>query len=219
MNLIKLCSSLLLIAIFALSGTAYSFESKLVNKFLKAYDDKDAGSMAEIVEKNKEKIPSEILALLYEAMFPSTKAEDKKANLFIAELMAKTYKDATGDFEPLLNVKRAVFNSKISEPVNSSAKKGVHIIELPKASKGKMNVFSPDNIIIKQGETVRWVNKDKISHIFASMSIIGEGGIFTPDIEPGKSWKFTFDKPGDYYYICFIHKGMVGKVTVEAAEE
>ncbi|MEE9542608.1 MAG: plastocyanin/azurin family copper-binding protein [Thermodesulfobacteriota bacterium] len=219
MSFTKLWASLLLIIVFTLSGTAYSFESKLVNKFLEAYDAKDAGAMAAIVEDNKDKIPSEILALLYEAMFPSTKEEDKTANLFIAELIAKTYKDSTGDFEPLLNVKRTVFNSKLSEPVTSSAKKGVHIVELPKASKNAMNVFSPDNIIIKQGETVSWVNKDKISHVFASMPVIGEGGIFTPDIEPGKSWKFKFNKPGDYYYICFIHKGMVGKVTVETVGE
>ena len=218
MNLKKLWSSLILIAVFTLSGTAYSFESKIVNKFLTAYDAKDADGMAAIVEKNKDKIPSEILALLYEAMFPSTKEEDKTANLFIAELMAKTYKNATGDFEPLLNVKRTVFNSQLGEPVNSSAKKGVHVVELPEASKHEMNVFSPDNIIIKQGETVSWVNKDKVAHIFASMPVIGEGGIFTPDIEPGKNWKYKFDKPGEYYYLCFIHKGMVGKVTVEAEE-
>jgi plastocyanin len=219
MNFKKLLPSLVLIAVFALSGTAYSFESKLVNKFLAAYDAKDAGGMTTIIEKNKDKIPSEILALLYESMSPSTKEEDKTANFFIAELMAKTYRDATGDFEPLLKVKRATFNDKLSEPVTSSAKKGIHIIELPKAGKDEMNVFRPDNIIIKQGETVKWVNKDTVSHIFASMSVIGEGGIFTPDIEPGENWKFKFDKPGDYYYLCFIHKGMVGKITVEAPEE
>ncbi len=219
MNLKKLLPSLVLIAVFALSGTAYSFESKIVNKFLTAYDAKDANGMAAVIEKNKDRIPSEILALLYEAMSPATKEEDKTANIFIAELMAKTYRDITGDFEPLLKVKRMVFNSKLSEAVTSSAKKGIHIVELPKASKDGMNIFSPDNIIIKQGETVSWVNKDKVSHIFASMPVIGEGGIFTPDIEPGKDWKYTFDKPGDYYYLCFIHKGMVGKVTVEATEE
>ena len=219
MNLKKLLPSLVLIAVFALSGTAYSFESKIVNKFLTAYDAKDANGMAAVIEKNKDRIPSEILALLYEAMSPATKEEDKTANIFIAELMAKTYRDITGDFEPLLKVKRMVFNSKLSEAVTSSAKKGIHIVELPKASKDGMNIFSPDNIIIKQGETVSWVNEDKVSHIFASMPVIGEGGIFTPDIEPGKDWKYTFDKPGDYYYLCFIHKGMVGKVTVEATEE
>ena len=218
MNLKKLWSSLVLIAVFVLSGTAYSFESKIVNEFLTAHDAKDADGMAAVIEKNKEKISSEILALLYEAMSPSTKEEDKTANLFIAELIAKTYKNVTGDFEPLLSVKRTVFNSKLGEPVNSSAKGGVHVVELPKASKNEMNIFSPDNIIIKQGETVSWVNKDKVSHIFASMPIIGEGGIFTPDIEPGKNWKYKFDKPGEYYYLCFIHKGMVGKVTVEAEQ-
>lgn len=85
------------------------------------------------------------------------------------------------------------------------------------------NVFSPDNVIIKQGEKVRWVNEDKYKHLFAStMQFLGGmGGISSPDVEPGESWEYKFEKPGEYFYMCFIHRGMLGKVTVmgEVAED
>jgi plastocyanin len=208
---------LALISVFALSNIGYSFESKIVADFLAAYDAKDAVGMTAITEKNKEKIPSEILALLYESVLPKTTEEDREANFFIAELLAKSYKDATGDIEPLLNVKRTVFDSKLAQPLSSTTKDGVHIVELPEANDNETNIFKPDNIIIKQGETVRWVNRDKVAHIFASMPFIGMGGIFTPNIQPEENWEYKFEKPGEYYYLCFIHMGMVGKITVEAA--
>lgn len=213
----RLWSCLTLIAVFALSDISYSFESKIVVDFLAAYDAKDAVGMTEITEKNKEKIPSEVLALLYEAVLPKTTEEDRKANFFIAELLAKSYKDATGDLEPLLNVKRTVFESKLTQPLTSATEGGVHIVELPEANENETNIFKPDNIIIKQGETVRWMNRDTVAHVFASMRFIGIEGIFTPKIQPGESWEYKFEKPGDYYYLCFIHMGMVGKVTVEPA--
>jgi plastocyanin len=208
---------LTLIAVFALSNISYSFESKIVIDFLAAYDAKDAIGMTAITEKNKEKIPSEVLALLYEAVLQKTTEEDREANFFIAELLAKSYKDVTGDIEPLLNVKRTVFDSKLTQPLISKAEDGVHIVELPETDENETNIFKPDNVIIKQGETVRWVNRDKVAHIFASMPFIGLGGIFTPNIEPGESWEYKFEEPGDYYYLCFIHRGMVGKIIVESA--
>ena len=67
---------------------------------------------------------------------------------------------------------------------------------------------------IKKGEVVRWVNNDNVAHLLASMHVIGEQGIFSPRVAPGNSWEYRFDKAGEYYYICFIHKVMYGKVTV-----
>ena len=58
------------------------------------------------------------------------------------------------------------------------------------------------------------MNEDEVAHLFASFSIIGKGGLFTPNIDPGASWEYTFTEPGEYYYVCFIHKGMVGKIRV-----
>lgn len=43
------------------------------------------------------------------------------------------------------------------------------------------------------------------------MPVIGTGGIKATRIDPGQSFEFKFDKAGEYFYICYIHKGMVGK--------
>lgn len=92
--------------------------------------------------------------------------------------------------------------------------KGVYIIQ-GTSSEAARSIFLPDVIIIKKGGTVRWVNNDKTAHLVASVPVIGEGGIFSPEIGDGESWEYRLNKPGEYYYICFIHKVMYGKVIVE----
>lgn len=92
---------------------------------------------------------------------------------------------------------------------------GVYIIELPKAVAGEKNIFRPNNIIIKKGSTVRWVSKDETEHVFATMKLISKGAISSPRVAPGGSWEQKFDESGEYFYICFIHHSMIGKLTVE----
>jgi len=206
----------LLAALLSLAP-AYAEESVIRKGFIEAFDANDAARMHAIVEENKEKIPDEITSLLEESRRPDVAVEHKEGNRYIAELMAIRYKDITGDAEPLIKVKKEVFNSRLTPTVRSTPSEGVHIVDIPVATGGAKNVFVPDNIIIQKGETVRWTNHDTIAHVFASMPLIGEVGLFAPSIEPGGGWEFTFEKPGEYYYICFIHKGMIGKITVEGA--
>ncbi len=198
-----------------LSTTAIAEETGISDAYIKAYDSNDQEKIFKIVEDNQENIPAEIKTLIYSTMGANSDPEKKESTLYIAEQMAITYKEVTGDFEPLRGVKREQFENKISKAVISVATDGVHIIETPKETGGKINFFSPDNIVIKKGETVSWQNTDHIAHLFASFSIIGKGGLFTPNIDPGASWEYTFEDAGEYYYLCFIHKGMLGKVTVE----
>jgi len=208
------CVALSLAAVLSLSSAGFC-ESEITKQFLEAYDQKSAVKMAEVIKANKDKVPDEIKALVDEAMAPEMTQEDRDGKFFVADMMARAYKDETGDVEVLKFVKRKEFDSKLGPQVRSTPKDGVHIVEFPMATPEVKNVFRPDNIIIKAGETVRWVNNDEQGHIFASMPLIGEGGIFSPRVEPGKSWDFKFEKPGEYFYICFIHHGMIGKVTVE----
>ncbi len=206
--------SILLLLIIATPVAAYE-QSALVTEFLKAYEAKDTEKMRGIVMYGKDKVPSEVQTLIYTTMSPNTPEDKKEAYMYAAELLAMEYKEVTGDFEPIKGVKRAQFEAKLSKEVVSEIKDGVHIIRTPLKSEEKHNYFEPDNIVIKAGETVSWVNEDEIGHLFASFSIIGKGGLFTPSIEPGKSWEYEFTDPGEYYYLCFIHKGMIGKVRVE----
>ncbi len=209
------------IMLFALTTGAHAAQSEIVTKYLEAIDAKDANKMSAIITGNKDKIPAEINALLEEAGKPETTPEDRESKFYIAELLANGFKEATGDFSPLKEVKKAVFNSKLTAPVRSTAANGVHVVVTthvaiaPAPSEEVKNIFLPDNIIIKKGETVRWENKDAMAHVLVSMPVIGVGGIKATQVEPGQSFEFKFEKSGEYYYMCYIHKGMVGKVTVE----
>lgn len=209
---------LALVVISLASGPGHTAGSPVVNEFVKALDAKDAEGMSAVVTKYKMYIPATIKSLLDEALKPGVTDEKKEENFYLAELIANKHKELSGDTAPLIDVKKAVFHSKLGPAVRSVAKGGVHVVNMPEAKGEEMNVFKPDNIIIKVGETVRWVNKDKIAHVFSSMPVIGMGGIFVPSIEPGATYDYKFEKPGEYYYICFIHKGMVGKITVEGTD-
>lgn len=201
------------LALSLLASSAFA-DALFRNAFIDALEKNDNARLSSVTEKNKDKIPEEVKALLAEAA-ESKDPKEKDSKLFIAELMSVAYKDLTGDIELVKEVKRKNFDLKLSEPVRSALRDGAHVVELPSSADHEKNVFRPNNIIIKKGEQVKWVNNDGIAHVFSSMPLIGAGGLFTPSIEPGQSWSHAFDKPGDYYYICFIHRGMIGKITVE----
>ncbi len=205
----------LLISILGFCSVSFSQESGIIKEFLEAFDSNDRDRMTTIVEEKQEEISAEIKNLVDQAMLPEKTKEERESKLYVAEVLAKAYKDVSGDFEPLRDVKKASFEAKLFPSVTSKSVDGVHIINMPKVTGEVKNVFVPDNIIIKKGETVRWTNNDINTHVFASMPFVGNTGIFSPRIEPEGSWEYKFEKTGGYYYICFIHRSMMGKITVE----
>ncbi len=210
----RLVLLLALVLVPAFFSSVHAAESEAVKKFTSALDAGDQAMMTAVVKETGVKVPSEIQALVNDALLKDTPAEERDSRLFVAEKMATVYKDLTGDAGPLKGVKQKTFESKLTGPVRLAPVNGVYTVETLYNDTAK-NFFKPDNIIIKSGETVRWVNHDTAEHILASMPFIGEGGIFSKRIAPGESWEKKFDKPGEYYYICFIHKVMYGKITVE----
>ncbi|HSM02296.1 MAG TPA: plastocyanin/azurin family copper-binding protein [Acidimicrobiia bacterium] len=79
--------------------------------------------------------------------------------------------------------------------------------------------FSPREIIIPAGTTVRWVNEDSTAHTVTSGESDGTSG--TPDglfdsgfLDPGDTFTFTFTEPGTYPYFCLPHPWMIGTITV-----
>jgi len=219
MNRFRVMVITLSTAFFFLLGQAYAAQSPLVQAFMKAYDAKDIIGMEELMKANKDKIPAQVRILVKEGLKKGLPQEEKTGRFFTGELMAREYKNLTNDAGPLIELKKAEFNSSLHKAVISEAVSGVNTIEIPLGTDKERNLFKPDNIIIHEGETVRWKNNDMVAHIFASMPLIGSGGIFTPSLKPNTTWEFKFDKPGEYYYLCFIHKGMIGKVTVLAKEK
>ncbi|MEE9614659.1 MAG: plastocyanin/azurin family copper-binding protein [Thermodesulfobacteriota bacterium] len=215
MNPKRLVFLLILAALFATSGAGYGVASEITERFEEALSAQSSDMMDHVVRINIEKVPGEIDALIEEALLPETTEEKRESNFYVAESMAMEYKKITRDTSPLKEVKKKIFESRLSPPVRTAPLNGVHTVEALSTEKVK-NIFRPDNVTVKTGETVRWINNDTETHLLSSiLSFVGRGGLFSPKIEPGQAWEYTFEKPGDYYYICFIHKVMYGKVTVE----
>lgn len=204
-----------IIIFLSLSAVCFSAESEVVKEFREALEKKDAARMNSVIKNNMEKIPSEVKALLDEALLPQTKEGEREAKFNLAERLARAYKNISGDEKPLIEEQKRVFESYLSEPVREAPADGVHTIEIRRPEPGK-GAFSPNNIVIKSGEAVRWVNNNKDAHLLSTVSAISTGSITSPDIKPGKSWEHRFYKPGVYYYLCCLHnEKMYGKITVE----
>lgn len=196
-----------------LTGVCYA-ASDIPKKFKKALDEKDFDTMTSIVGANRDKIPMETGALMDEALSSRVSSEEQESEFIVAEFMASEYKNLTGEIGLLRYVKRRVFESKLDPPVTQRPEAdGTHVIRI--TNEKNKNILDPGNIIIKQGETVKWINDEGEPHLLASMPVIGASGMSSPRIEPGGSWQYKFDEPGEYYYTCFIHKKMFGKITVE----
>lgn len=70
--------------------------------------------------------------------------------------------------------------------------------------------FAPATLAVRAGTTVTWTNDDEEPH-----TVTATGGPFRSATLPtGKTFRYTFAKPGRYPYICTIHPFMRGTVVV-----
>ena len=74
--------------------------------------------------------------------------------------------------------------------------------------------FAPRKVKLAQGATVTWVNRDRVAHTVTKGSIV-YNDFTSGDIEPGASYRHTFDEPGEVRYRCTIHANMEGVFRVE----
>ena len=73
--------------------------------------------------------------------------------------------------------------------------------------------FVPNNVIVRRGTTVRWTNSDELLHTVTKTQ--GPGGDFdSGNVFPGKTYERRFDEAGRFDYVCILHDGQVGSVTV-----
>lgn len=70
--------------------------------------------------------------------------------------------------------------------------------------------FSPNALSVKVGTTVTWKFDDDTAHTVKA----DDGSFQSSALTGGKTYSFTFNKAGQYSYICSIHPSMHGKVTV-----
>lgn len=86
-----------------------------------------------------------------------------------------------------------------------------HAGEVVEVSIEKMK-FEPQQVKIKPGTTVKWVNNEKRNNhsILFEKEDLPESDRFFP----GESWQRTFEKPGLFPYRCGPHPEMTGVVEV-----
>ncbi len=72
--------------------------------------------------------------------------------------------------------------------------------------------FVPPEVTVAAGDTVTWTNEDTVGHDVTGDSFSsGDSG----GLQNGDTFKFTFKKAGTFDYVCTVHPGMEGSVTVE----
>jgi plastocyanin len=96
-------------------------------------------------------------------------------------------------------------------------------VEIAEGSKKVDNgkFFTPARISVPVGTTVVWTNHDDSPHTVTSGTKDCVGHCWGLDFDSGilrqdRSFKFTFDKPGTFNYLCSIHPWMAGTVKVLA---
>ena len=74
--------------------------------------------------------------------------------------------------------------------------------------------FVPKDITVKAGTTITWTNSDQVAHSVTKED--GPGAEFdSGNVDPGGTFEQTFDEPGTVDYVCTIHPGQDGTVTVK----
>jgi plastocyanin len=79
------------------------------------------------------------------------------------------------------------------------------------------NSYNPNPIEIKVGDTMTWINSDSSPHSVTSSSNDGSITFDSDVLRRGETFSFTFDKEGQYPYLCTLHPSMVGTVVVTAS--
>ena len=72
--------------------------------------------------------------------------------------------------------------------------------------------FAPGVIYVPAGTTVRWTNRDPLSHTVTRTG--GDEPFDSGILPPGASFERRFDVPGTFSYVCTIHPSMRGTVVV-----
>ena len=102
-------------------------------------------------------------------------------------------------------IKVPAYDSTISNAVNSShAGPELHVVEI------KDMKFQPEEISVKKGDTIVWVNRDMVTHCVTEENT---KALTSSNIAAGNSWKMVIQSGADYF--CAIHQVMKGKILVE----
>ena len=71
--------------------------------------------------------------------------------------------------------------------------------------------FTPPELTVAVGTTVKWVNHDDIPHTVANK----DKAFRSQALDTDDSFSYTFASAGTFDYFCALHPHMVGKVIVK----
>ena len=71
--------------------------------------------------------------------------------------------------------------------------------------------FVPNRLGVSAGATVEWTNRDEVVHTITA----DDGSWDSGPIQPGATWRRTFDRAGEFAFHCTPHPFMVGRVVVQ----
>ena len=72
-------------------------------------------------------------------------------------------------------------------------------------------LFGPEKVNVKVGQSVTWTNVDASPH---QVTLQASSEYRSPVVLRGQSTKIQFNNEGTYGYICGLHPGMKGEITV-----
>ena len=71
--------------------------------------------------------------------------------------------------------------------------------------------FSPKELTVAVGTTVKWVNHDDIPH-----NVVDKNKAFrSKALDTDDAYSYTFARAGTFDYFCGLHPHMVGKIIVK----
>ena len=71
--------------------------------------------------------------------------------------------------------------------------------------------FDPQDLTVKVGDTVVWINHDPFPHTATASSKQFD----SHEIAAGRSWKYIARKAGVFAYACTLHPTMLGTLRVQ----
>jgi plastocyanin len=72
--------------------------------------------------------------------------------------------------------------------------------------------FNPQNITVKSGEKITWINRDEEPHTVVS---VGKKFQRSPGLDTDQEFSIIAGAPGTYEYFCSVHPKMTGKIVVQ----
>ena len=105
------------------------------------------------------------------------------------------------------NVQTGINNSTNQSMGNNSS----NVTSNPNMISIQNTTFSPNNLTVRSGTNVQWINNDNKQH-----QIVSDSGAFqSPILNPGDSYNFYFAKSGIYGYHDALNSTITGTITVQ----